>query len=107
MQNTFQGIIITDFSRSFAVFTYRCGDLELFHFNLRFHYKAGIGFTTDDGLSALHPLALTDDSDSIDCLNSPASDWVNIVYEISAPGKNIVTQINIVSRYYNIMHNTL
>ena len=78
--NTFQGIIVTDFTRSFSVFTYFCGDLS-------YSNGATIGFTTADGFFANHPASLRSSSQSIGCLNSPASPWVNVVYEITKSGK--------------------
>ena len=69
--------MITDYSRSFAVFTYHCGDLDYSH-------GASIGFAAPGGLFANHPAALNDSAQSIACLNEPASPWVNVVYEISA-----------------------
>ena len=46
--NTFQGILATNFVRSFAVFTYLCGDLS---------YSADtvIGVDFDDGSYVIHP----------------------------------------------------
>ena len=78
--NTFQGIIVTDFSRSFAVFTYYCGDLN-------YSNGATIGFTTTDGLFANHPATLRGSAQSIACLNYPATPWVNVVYEITSRGE--------------------
>jgi hypothetical protein len=74
--NTFQGILVTDFSRSFAVFTYKCGDLT-------FSGGATIGFATEDGLFANHIATIRGSAQSIACLNMPSSPWVNVVYEIS------------------------
>jgi hypothetical protein len=74
--NTFQGILATDFSRSFAVFTYKCGDLT-------FSGGATIGFATEDGLFANHIATIRGSAQSIACLNMPSSPWVNVVYEIS------------------------
>ena len=78
--NTFQGLLVTDFSRSFSVFTYYCGDLSYSH-------GATIGFVTGDGLFAHHPAILRGSAQSVACLNSPASPWVNVVYEITKTGK--------------------
>ena len=72
-------MIVTDFERSFAVFIYYCGDLS-------FSNGATIGFATTDGLFANHPASLRGSAQAIACFNSPASPWVNVVYEISIPG---------------------
>ena len=74
-------MIVTDFTRSFAVFTYYCGDLT-------FSYDASIGFDTTDGLFANHPASLSGSTESLACSNSPVSPWVNVVYEITTPGKH-------------------
>ena len=74
--NTFQGILATDFSRSFAVFTYYCGDLD-------FSNGANIGFVTTDGLFANHKATLRGEPMYVACLNYPVSPWVNVVYEIT------------------------
>ena len=71
--------MITDYSRSFAVFTYYCGDLSYSH-------GASIGFAAPGGLFANHPAALNGSAESVACLNEPASPWVNVVYQISGAG---------------------
>ena len=73
---------MTNFSRSFAVFTYQCG-------NLSYSGLVTIGFVTPDGLFANHPAALEGNAISIACLKSPFSEWVNVVYEISGKGTSI------------------
>ena len=78
--NTFQGVLVTDYSRSFAVFTYYCGDLE-------YSNGATIGFSSRDGLFANHPATLRGSAQSIACLNKPVTPWVNIVYELTREGK--------------------
>ena len=81
-QNTFQGLLATDFSRSFAVYTYKCGDLN-------FSGGATIGFVTGDGLFANHNASIRGSPQFIACLNMPNSPWVNVVYEISKTSKPI------------------
>ena len=76
-RNTFQGIIVTNFTRSFAVFIYYCGDLT---------FSSGATITPD-GLFANHPATFSGSAQSIACMNSPASPWVNVVYEITTSGK--------------------
>ena len=71
---------MTDFSRSFAVFTYYCGDLG-------FSNGATIGFSSGDGLFANHPATLRGSAQSIACLNQPTSPWINVVYELTAEGR--------------------
>ena len=77
--NTFQGVLITDFSSSYSVFTYKCGDLE-------YSNGATIGFSSGDGLFANHPATERGSAQSIACLNQPTTPWVNVVYELTIPG---------------------
>ena len=64
-------MLVTDHVRSFAVFTYFCDDLFIID-------DAIIGFSTGDGLYASR--------NATDC-SYYASEWVNIVYELTIPGK--------------------
>ena len=73
--------MVTDFERSYAVFTYYCGDLD---FSGDF-----IGFFTGDGTSVVHEASLSGTAQSIACLNVPNSPWVNVVYGISGSGMHI------------------
>ena len=75
--NTFQGIVITDGTTSFAVFTYKCGDLN-------WGSGASIGFSAADDLFANHEFAGRPDAHEVDCLNQPISDYVNVIYAISS-----------------------
>ena len=79
--NTFQGLLVTDFIRSFSVFTYFCGDLN-------YSNGATIGFVTPDDLFANHPATFSDSAQSIACSNIPVTPWVNVVYEITTQGKH-------------------
>ena len=89
--NTFQGILATDFVRSFAVFTYLCGDLS-------YSTDTVIGFFSEDGLNATHPASDRWNAMAIACLNYPNNPWVNVVYELTAGKlKEIVWSLNIVS----------
>ena len=75
--NTFQAIAITDGSRSYAVYTYRCGDLE-------WSGGATIGYNGGPvgNFYANHPLSGSSAS-AIACLNSGVTEWSNVVYNIS------------------------
>ena len=75
--NTFQGILATDFERSFAVFTYKCGDLD-------FSGGAIIGFSdTRSGYYRMHVASERGNAKAIDCLNYPENVWVNVVYKLT------------------------
>ena len=73
--NTFQGIIITNFTTSFAVFIYKCRDLQ-------YSGSATIGFTSFDVLFANHRLSGYN-AKNIACMNSDHSQWVNLVYKLT------------------------
>lgn len=73
--NTFQGILITDGSLSYTVFTYHCG-------SMMWSGSATIGFSADDAFFQSHPLSRTTTSNTIACLNSPDSGWNNLVYQL-------------------------
>ena len=74
---TFQGLIVTDFQRSFAFFTYYCGDLS-------YTYKATIGFVSRDGFFVNHPATSRGRPYYIACVNLPTTPWVNVIYEITS-----------------------
>ena len=71
--------MVTDFEKSFAVFTYRCGDLS-------FSGNATIGFVTTDGLFEVLETSFNGNAQSVACQNFPESPWVNIVYSITSQG---------------------
>ena len=83
-QNTFQVILISDGTYSYAIFTYKCGLMD-------WGNGVTIGFNAGDD-----PYANADPSSKeIACVNSPDSDWNNVVYVISndnpedpPPGEN-------------------
>ena len=74
--NTLQGLIVTDFVNSYAVFTYYCGDLS-------YSNGASIGFTTTDGFFANHPASIRGKAEQVACLNEPITPWVNVIYELT------------------------
>jgi subtilisin-like proprotein convertase family protein len=71
----FQGALVTNGERSFAVFTYDC--------NKNFKAHATIGVITGLGVTENHDASYLDDSHTISCSNEPYY-FVNVVYEISA-----------------------
>ena len=76
--NTFQAIAITDGSQSYAVYTYRCGDLG-------WSGGATIGYNGGPvgNFYANHPLSGTTSANAIACLNSDLTEWFNLVYNVS------------------------
>ena len=75
--NTFQVTVATDGSHSYAILTYKCGDLNWIAL------KASIGFSAEGSPHANHDLSRTDGVNNISCLNLPHSNWSNVVYTLS------------------------
>lgn len=73
--NTFQAIVITDFTTSYALFIYKCQDLQ-------FSGSATIGFTAGDVLYSNHRLSGYK-AKKIACINSEQTEWVNLVYKLT------------------------
>ena len=75
--NTFQAIAITDGSQSYAVYTYRCGDLG-------WSGGATIGYNGGPvgNFYANHPLS-GQNARNIACQNLQTMEWSNVVYNIS------------------------
>ncbi len=77
--NTFQGIIITDGVNSYSVFTYKCGEME-------WTRNGVIGFNAAGQFFSNHSLSQMQDLNGaplIACSNSAASQWTNVVYNLS------------------------
>ena len=76
--------MITDGATSYAVFTYRCGDMN-------WAYGPTIGFNAAGDYYVNHPNTGSPSGEEIACLNSPTSQWYNLVYEISLPNATNLT----------------
>ena len=72
--NTYQGIVITNGTKSFAVFIYNC---EL----LNPRSVAGIGYYFSSTLFEEHPLSNTNRSSTIACEN-PHSPWNSVIFGV-------------------------
>ena len=75
-------MIATDGLDSYAIFTYKCGELNW----LRSNY-ATIGFSITQDFYANHYLSITANVNNISCLNSPNSEWSSVVYHIGLRGE--------------------
>ena len=82
--NTFQGIVITNGTKTYTVFTYRCDDIQWANGN-----STVIGFNAGGTYYVNHPLSATPEASDIDCQRSPLSIWNNIVYDVNPMGSNI------------------
>ena len=82
-RNTFQGVVITDTIKTYAVYIYRCNDIE-------WSDGSVIGFNAGGSFFANHPLSDSTAARDIDCVNSPGSERNNVVYDLNpnvpAPG---------------------
>ena len=77
-ENSFQVILITDGTYSYAVFTYNCNYME-------WSGSATIGFTAGSGNYNNHDPSSSD----VACLNFPDSNWTNIVYQLSSDSSEL------------------
>ena len=75
-KNNFQVVLATDGIKSFAVFTYKCGELNWSH------NRASIGFSASSSVFANHRLSQLLNVNDIACLESPSPPWSNVVYQI-------------------------
>ena len=82
--NTYQAILITNGTKSYAVFTYKCGELE-------FSDVAVIGYSVPLGPYENHPLSDTDiTADTIACVHQD-SVWNNVIYDLQPDGNTVFT----------------
>ena len=75
-ENNFQVVLAIDGIQSFAVFTYKCGELNWSH------NRASIGFSASSSVFANHRLSRLLNVNDIACLESPSPPWSNVVYQI-------------------------
>ena len=75
--NTFQAVIASHGSLSYAVFTYQC---DLINWT---RHNASVGYTAGPHFFQNHPLSRTSDVVNIDCVNQPTSIWSNVVYKLT------------------------
>ena len=76
-ENNFQVVLATDGLISYAVFTYKCGELNWVQ------HDASIGFSASKTLFANHPLSMQDNVTAIACLNKTCAPWNNVVFQTS------------------------
>ena len=84
--NTWQGLVITDGIESYALYIYRCGDMT-------WAYSPTIGFNAAGNSFANHPDTGSTNAEEIACLNTPLSQWYNLVYQISLPNATNQTSL--------------
>lgn len=74
-RNTYQGIVITDGTLSYAMFIYNCELLDS-------HSIAGIGYYFNSAVLEEHRLSNTNVSSTIACGNMPRSPWSTVLYPL-------------------------
>lgn len=88
-QNTFQAVMITDETYTLTIFTYKCGLMD-------WDTGATIGYSAGGDPYDNHDPS----SRSVACVNSPDSDWSNVVYLLSeqpTPRKTTFYTFSIIS----------
>ena len=78
--NTFQGLVITNGTQSYAVFTYKCDQIK-------WGGGATVGFKADGTYFRNYDLSGQDNVQYIGCVNQPSTDWNNLVYTLVPEGK--------------------
>ena len=84
--NTFQAVMVTDGVNSYAIFIYRCGDLE-------WSGGATIGYGASSEMFSNHRLSGTFFITVIGCLNNPDNQFFTVLYEITNSTEGKVTGI--------------
>ena len=70
--NSFRGILITDGTRSYAIFKYKCGELDELSIG-------AIGYYINSTLFKEHPLSNSNQSHVVACRDFPYCPWQIIV----------------------------
>ena len=78
--NSHQGIVITDGTDSFAVFTYQCGAMT-------WSGNATIGFNAGGSQFENHPLSGSSMTQSIGCMNYNSTVWTNLLFKLTPNSK--------------------
>ena len=81
--NTFQGVLITDGSTSYAVFLYHCPSME-------WSRNAVIGWQASSSRYRNHPLSGNSDASEVACLN-PDSSYNTVIFQLNSVGKSLYT----------------
>ena len=79
--NTFQVVVASQGSISYAIFTYKCDLLRWTNYN------AGVGYSAGPNFFEEHTLSRNESVTDIDCLNYPSSVWYNLVYKLNGGDK--------------------
>ena len=89
-QDSFQGVLVTDGTKSYCLFLYQCDLLE--------SSRASIGFSSSGNFFFNHQLSLSPSSSEVACGNTPDSNWNSLLYQIHYDGiVIIIIQENLLS----------
>ena len=91
--NTFQGVIITDGSTSYAVFLYHCPSME-------WSGNAVIGWQASSFYYRNHPLSGDRDAKQVACLNTATSSYNTVVFKLSSASK--LEPVHVTAYMYSI-----
>ena len=97
--NSYQGILITDGSRTYALFIYNCSQLNR-------DSVAGIGYFFNSSLFEEHALSNTDQSSMVACVNSLCSPSL-VVYPLFGMFRFLVSLYDFYHPCLTIFKNTL
>ena len=81
-ENTWQAILISNGTDSYAIFTYHCGDINWSRSTVIGYNAAGVVYMN-------HPLSGGSLPGDLDCRNAPDSNWTNILYNLTGSILNI------------------
>lgn len=86
--------MVTDYIRSYAIFTYRCGDLN----TPGYHQYSTIGINADDAFGINHPLSGSRAITNVSCANG---EWNNLVYELSSSAIEVTASQSMIGECWN------
>ena len=96
-ENTYEGVIISDGIRTYAVYTHHCDLLEWAGFG----NNAVVGYSLRGTYFANHPLSGLEEVEDIGCLNQSRSDWTNLVYRLSVSVDDLQIQRAECMKFYD------
>lgn len=80
--NTWQAILISNGTDSYAIFTYRCGDINWSRNSVIGYNGAGVVYEN-------HPYSSGFAARNIDCINAQEGNWTNVLYNLTGASLNI------------------
>jgi hypothetical protein len=78
-RDSYQGVLVTDGTKSYCLFLYHCDLLE--------SSGAAIGFSSSGNFFFNHQLSLSPSSSEVACGNTPDSNWNSLLYQVHYDGE--------------------